>query len=118
MSRKKTYHYIRPRVRTVTHCPNCGQAVDEHTTGASILDVLVGNFLPARHHVRKVVERLNGYEWHRDDVPSYNLIVEMARYALLCRGVTGMGINKMATKVAGEVVRRARWRLPPKRDED
>ncbi len=112
MSRKK-YRYTRPRIRCVTHCPNCGQDVDEHTTGASVLDVLVGNFLPARHHVRKVIEKLNGYEWHRDDVPSYNLIVEMARYALECRGVTGMGINKMATKIAGEVARHARWRLPP-----
>lgn len=112
MSRKKSL-YHRPRVRTVTDCPNCGKPVDEHTTGASILDVLVGNFLPAHHHVRKVVEKLNAIDWHRDDVPNHSLIVEMARYALKCHGVTGMGINKMATKIAGEVARHARWRLPP-----
>ncbi len=104
---------IPPYVRQVTHCPNCGQRLDEHSTGVNALDAIVSNTQPPSFHIDEVAARLDTIGWHRSSVPSRNLLVEMARYALKCRGVTGMGINKMATKIAGQVARRAWWRFPP-----
>jgi len=97
-------------------CPNCGKSPKD-CVGVTILDRLVGNLVGPRHHVHQVAALFETFKWHRDNVPNVSHIVKLARYALVCRGVTGMGINKMATKIAAIVHRKATGLLPPKNDD-
>lgn len=98
-------------------CPNCGSSDPvKECGGANILDLLVGRLISERCIIQQVVSKFSRFEWYRDNVPNTSHIVILARYALKCRGVTGVGINKLATKIAAIVRRKAIWRLPPEED--